>query len=98
MCSGGMSTSLLVTKMKKAAEKAALEVEISANGSADPETIVQKNQPDVLLLGPQIRYMFDDLKQKLELPVGVINSIDYGMMDGEKVLQQALDLMESVQG
>ncbi|EQB9249342.1 PTS sugar transporter subunit IIB, partial [Listeria monocytogenes] len=38
-----------------------------------------------------------NMKKKLEpkgIPLAVINSVDYGMMKGDKVLDQALDLMK----
>jgi cellobiose PTS system EIIB component len=94
VCSAGMSTSLLVNKMRASAEKQGLDVSIKAmpEGSfaegADKET-------DVLLLGPQISYRFKTLKDKYEpqgMKVAIINTVDYGMMNGEKVLKDALSL------
>lgn len=93
MCSGGMSTSLLVTKMKKVATATGYDAEIAAYGCSDAESVVAQHQPDVLLLGPQVRYLYNELSTKLDLPVGVINTMDYGMMDGEKVLKQAQTLL-----
>ncbi|MBC1575894.1 PTS sugar transporter subunit IIB [Listeria booriae] len=94
VCSAGMSTSLLVTKMEKAAEERSLEATIFAVSEAEaPDNI---NKIDVLLLGPQVRFLESKFKKKLEplgKPVAVINSIDYGMMNGEKVLNQALSLL-----
>ncbi|MBC2369874.1 PTS sugar transporter subunit IIB [Listeria booriae] len=94
VCSAGMSTSLLVTKMEKAAEEKNLEATIFAVSEAEaPDNI---NKIDVLLLGPQVRFLESKFKKKLEplgKPVAVINSIDYGMMNGEKVLNQALSLL-----
>ena len=51
---------------------------------------------DILLLGPQVRYALEDLKPLCEqnnIPLEVINMIDYGMMNGAKILDQALDLI-----
>ncbi|MBC2327743.1 PTS sugar transporter subunit IIB [Listeria booriae] len=94
VCSAGMSTSLLVTKMEKAAEERNLEATIFAVSEAEaPDNI---NKIDVLLLGPQVRFLESKFKKKLEplgKPVAVINSIDYGMMNGEKVLNQALSIL-----
>ena len=42
-----------------------------------------------MLLGPQVRFMEPDFKQQLEpqgIVVGVIPMLDYGMMNGSKVL------------
>ena len=52
---------------------------------------------DVLLLGPQVRFMKADFEKRLApkgIPLEIINMADYGMMNGEKVLQQAFDLIE----
>jgi len=94
-CSAGMSTSLLVTKMKKAAEAKGIEVSIDAY----PEATMEKelNDVDAVLIGPQIKYLLRKLKKICDdkgVPISVINTMDYGMMDGEKVLNQALKMME----
>ncbi|MBC1475406.1 PTS sugar transporter subunit IIB [Listeria grandensis] len=94
VCSAGMSTSLLVTKMEKAAEDRNLEATIFAVSEAEAPDNIDKI--DVLLLGPQVRFLESKFKKKLEplgKPVAVINSIDYGMMNGGKVLDQALQLL-----
>ncbi len=88
VCAAGMSTSLLVTKMQAAAEAEGLEAEIFAV-SADTNAPV-----DVLLLGPQVRYMQNEFETKLTIPVAVIDMRDYGTMNGEAVLKTALELMK----
>ena len=94
VCSAGMSTSLLVSKMKAAAAAQGLDAAIKAvaessfSSGADKET-------DILLLGPQIGYRLRALKEMYEpqgMKVAVINVMDYGMMNGEKVLKDALKL------
>ena len=50
---------------------------------------------DVILLGPQVRYELKNVKAKYpNKPVEVINMQDYGMMNGNKVLDTALKLIE----
>ncbi len=92
-CSAGMSTSLLVTKMQKAAEAKGIEVDIAA--FAEAEMARHLENVDVVLLGPQIRYALSRAKKlcgEKGIPVDVISSMDYGMMNGEKVLDQALKI------
>ena len=50
---------------------------------------------DVVLLGPQIRHMLEDVKKIVagKCPVEVIDMRDYGMIRGEKVLDKALKLV-----
>lgn len=80
-CSAGMSTSLLVSKMRAQAEKYEVPVVIEAF----PETLAgEKGQTaDVILLGPQIAYMLPEIQRLLpNKPVEVIDSVLYGKIDG----------------
>ncbi|GMA45763.1 PTS sugar transporter subunit IIB [Tetragenococcus muriaticus] len=97
VCSAGMSTSLLVTKMQKAADDKGMEAEIFACSSSEADQNLENCSVDVLLLGPQVRFMKGDFEKRLApkgIPLDVINMSDYGMMNGENVLQQAENLME----
>ena len=51
---------------------------------------------DVILVGPQIRYLLNNIKKEVNntVPVELIDMRIYGMMDGEKVLNQALNALE----
>lgn len=93
-CSAGMSTSLLVKKMKAAAEQRGLDVQIDAFGASEFSSHVGDYQ--VVLLGPQVKYMQPDLQQEAD-PFGVrveaINMMDYGMQNGDNVLDFAMDLI-----
>jgi len=93
VCSAGMSTSLLVTKMAKVAESRNLEAEIFAVSEADSKNHLDV---DVVLLGPQVRFLLKKMKSTFNpkgIEVEVIASINYGLMDGAKVLDQALSLI-----
>ena len=92
VCSAGMSTSLLVTKMLKAAATINLEVEISAHSAGEAKKLVKN--ADVVLLGPQVRFMKNEFIKLVTVPVDVIDMMAYGRMDGEKVLLSALALLE----
>ncbi|UQS82201.1 PTS sugar transporter subunit IIB [Bombilactobacillus folatiphilus] len=94
VCAAGMSTSLLVSKMQKAAEEKGIEAKIFATAAADADAKIETEQPDVLMLGPQVSYMLDDFKGRVNIPVEVINMQDYGMMNGPKVLDEALSLIQ----
>ena len=72
VCSAGMSTSLLVTKMQKAAEENEVECKIWAVSQSDAPNNWEK--ADVLLLGPQVRYELKNVKKMfLDKPVEIIN-------------------------
>lgn len=93
-CSAGMSTSLLVEKMKKAARERQLTVEIEAIPVSDFEAHV--DEATVVLLGPQVRYKLAAFKQVADArgkPIAVIDMMAYGMVNGAQVLDQALALI-----
>lgn len=92
-CAGGMSSSILVNKMKEAAKTKEIEVEVWAISESKIEDNITKC--DVLLLGPQIRYVLERAKRiakPYNIPVEIIEMRSYGMCDGEKVLEQALNM------
>ena len=97
VCAAGMSTSLLVTKMEKAAAAMGDEVEIFALPISEGEKRV--GDVDCILLGPQVRFNLRKIKEEAAkvnpgLPVDVIDMKDYGMMNGEKVYNYAKKLMD----
>lgn len=92
-CAAGMSTSLLVTKMKEAAKAMNIEADIAAAGETKMHD--ETDGIDVALLGPQIRFKLAEAKKICEpkgVPVDVIPMVDYGTMNGKKVLEFALKL------
>jgi len=94
VCNAGMSTSMLVQKMKRVAGEKGIEVLIDAVPSTDLSLCWES--ADVILLGPQIGFMKDSVKETVEnkIPVEVINTVDYGRMNADKVLTVALDLIK----
>lgn len=94
-CASGMSTSVLVSKMKDAAKIKGIEVEIAAF----PEASMDKHldSMDVALLGPQVGYTLAKAKKLCDpkgIPVEVIPMVDYGMMNGAKVIDLAVKLAQ----
>lgn len=52
VCSAGMSTSLLVSKMQKVAEEKEIDADIFAVAANEADQNLEKKDIDVLLLGP----------------------------------------------
>ena len=87
----------MVNKMQKAAEERGLAATIFAVPVSEAEDYLSEKKVDVLLLGPQVRYLLENLQDKLAskgIPVDVIPMTDYGMMKGDKVLDLAESLMK----
>ena len=94
VCNAGMSTSMLVNKMKQYADQNGIPLEITARGinglRADDVTA------DVVLLGPQVGYMKAQIQKKCAdkgVPCDVIPMADYGMVNGKNVLAFAKKLI-----
>ena len=92
VCNAGMSTSMLVNKMKEEAKKQNLEVEIEAKSLTEAKKDL--SGVDCILIGPQIRYELNNVKAVAgNIPVDTINMQDYGLMNGKKVLETALKMI-----
>lgn len=92
VCSAGMSTSLMVNKMKESAKAQGIEAEIWAVSDAEAAENIKK--ADILMLGPQVRFLESKMREIAGLkPVTVIDMQSYGTMNGAKVLEQALILL-----
>lgn len=94
VCFAGMSTSIMMNKMKKAAAKKDVDLDIKAIPLSELEENLEG--VEVVLLGPQIRYAYPEVEKltKGKIPAVVISSVDYGMMNGEKVLNEAIKAIE----
>lgn len=81
---------MLVKRMQDAASEKGVEAEIWAVG--DSESVEEVKKADIVLLGPQVRYLEKKMNERVnhEKPVQVIDMAAYGTMNGAKVLDQAL--------
>jgi len=84
-----MSTSFMVNKMKDSAKARGIEAEIWA--VADAEAAANIEKADIMMLGPQVRFLEKGIAG--DKPVTVIDMVAYGSMNGEKVLDQALEIL-----
>jgi len=95
-CSSGMSTSMMVNKMRTVAKENNVPVEVDAVGLDKFSEAVKVY--DVILLGPQVKFKLDEFKgiaEKYGKKVAVIDSVIYGQMNGKKALSDAIKLLKS---
>lgn len=86
-CAAGMSTSLLVNKMKEAAKADGYDCRIEAFSLA--KVPQEGPKADIILLGPQVRFNMNNVQSQCPgVPVEAIDMMDYGMMNGKKVIDQ----------
>lgn len=92
VCNAGMSTSMLVTRMEKAAAAKGIDATIQAVPLTTAEKMI--TEWDVVMLGPQVRHCLNQLKKVSgDVPIEVINMKDYGLMNGENVLNRAIEII-----
>jgi PTS system cellobiose-specific IIB component len=91
-CAMGASSSLLAVKTEEAAKAKGLDVEMTLLSAAEAAIYDFRAKPvDVVLIAPQVRFKKRSIAQAaapLGIPVEDIESITYGMMDGEKLCEQ----------
>lgn|SRR5699024_3894136 len=95
VCSAGMSTSLLVNKMKSSAEERNIKAKIKAVSELELGNNLLNT--DVILIGPQVRYLERKINKQAEpkgIKVDIIEQTAYGLIQGDKVLEQAIALLE----
>ena len=97
-CSAGMSTSMLASNMQDVANQHNLPIKVAAFPHNKLEEIISEDRPDCILLGPQVKYMYEETVEQFcsqGIPIAVIDQGDYGMMNGEKVLKSAIILIKA---
>ncbi|WP_413110362.1 PTS sugar transporter subunit IIB [Thaumasiovibrio sp. DFM-14] len=95
-CAAGMSTSMLVAKMEQAAREKGVDCEISAHSIAEFEECIQWS--DVCLVAPQVKFKYEEFKSRAAIlgkGCGLINMMDYGLLKGDAVLVQAMELYQA---
>lgn len=86
-CNAGMSSSILVKKIRDVAEKTGEDIEVSAVANASIKNEVGKW--DVCLVGPQLVFAVDSIHQQLNIPVASIEPRVYAMADGAAAIEMA---------
>ena len=92
VCEHGASTSMLTSRMKDAAEKLGIEAYINAYSFTKLDEVI--DGADIVLLGPQVRFKKKEFEKKYSdkgVEFMIIDTVDYGMMNGEKVLKTVLE-------
>ncbi len=88
-CNAGMSTSLLVQKMR--AEAAAQGIEATIEAKPLNKALESIDDFDILMLGPQISYAKKEAEEFAgDKPVIVIPMSDYGRMNAKGIIAEAL--------
>ena len=90
ICNLGMSTSVLVDKMAAYTKSKGIETDIDARAFQRVEDRI--HQTDILLIGPQVRFMAKKFQDQYggEIPViQIMDMSDYALQNVEKIFEQA---------
>ncbi|MFD1412191.1 PTS sugar transporter subunit IIB [Oceanobacillus jeddahense] len=93
LCSWGATSSQLAKKVEQAAEKRELDVEVYAGGTGEFKQ--KASEYDVALLEPQVRHLKKEVTkigEQNDVPVELVDQRAFALMDGDKVLDQALNM------
>jgi PTS system cellobiose-specific IIB component len=99
VCAAGMSSSMLEEKIRKAAAAAGCAMELKAIDSMRMSLWdFEKDRMDIILVAPQVRFKKRSIAEKAE-PLGIvvqdIDTIAYGMVDGDKIFAQVLKAIKN---
>lgn len=96
-CSAGMSTSMLVTKLRKTAEKLGHDYHIYAVPTSVLSEELANEDISAIFLGPQVAFQKDSILELVNdknIPVEVIDTMDYGTMNADKIINQIRIVLE----
>ena len=91
LCSGGLSTSMLLNRLKAEAERQQLPLQVEAHGL--PEYPALAARFDVILLGPQVAHKAQQVAAASGKPTAAIPALDYAVGNAANVLRQAQTLL-----
>lgn len=92
ICVGGLSTGILMKKMKKYAQDMRFPLTINACAATDIEEISDDDY-DVILLGPQISYKKPEIEAVAKAPIGTISAYDYAIGNAEGIFAQVQKIL-----
>lgn len=97
VCENGASTGMVMRKMQQAAKEKAIDVDIKAYPYSQLDDIISSK--DYILLGPQMAFKKEPTVQRYPQyadRIAVMNTMDFGMMRGEKILSEAISAIEAL--
>ncbi|OIK96826.1 PTS lactose transporter subunit IIB [Oenococcus oeni] len=93
ICGSGASSGFMAAAIRKAAKKKGTELKVKASSESQLDDMI--DDTDILLIGPHLSYMLDDLKTKIagkDVKVAVIPQAIYGSLNGSKALEMISEM------
>lgn len=88
VCNAGMSTGILAKKIQAISNNT---LEVKAYSEAEYKDYL--DDVDLVLVGPQIRFLIPQIEESVNVPVQVIAPMKYGMMDGAGIYEDIKELI-----
>lgn len=98
-CGAGMSSGFLAQQMRNAAKKKEIPMQASAKSQNDIEEYL--SDADILLIGPHLAYLKEDLSKKCEpyhIPVEIIPKDIYAALNGKALLEIVVAALQFEEG
>ncbi|MFF2586282.1 PTS sugar transporter subunit IIB [Peribacillus butanolivorans] len=96
VCSGGMSSAIVVNALKKEGEKQGVNIDVLAVGTQEFDSEV-RNGWDVAMVAPQVKHRFDGFKASADeagVPCQVIPAQAYSPLGGPALLKLITELVK----
>lgn len=91
VCSGGMSSAIVVKAILKEADSSGFGLEMKAVGTGEFEDELKNENYDLALVAPQVKHrlsVFQETAKAFNVPVELIVPMGYTPIGAPKVLQQ----------
>ncbi len=87
LCAGGMSTSILMTKMNNYAKQINYECTVKAYAKDRAADVAA--DADIIMIGPQIGYAMEEIQSNLpDKKIILMNMSDYGFQRADVFIEQ----------
>lgn len=96
-CNAGMSTGIMQIKLQEQSKLHKVEASIEAVAMADLEENLEGT--NAILLGPQVRFALNDIKEMVhgEIPVIAMDLQDFGLMRADHIWDTTMQAMQEFQ-
>ena len=92
VCAGGLSSSIVMKKVRRYGEEIGEEVVIDAVGVAEVSDVW--NNYDCILTAPQVRNRFNQIKETASIPVAAMAPQDYAIGNAANIVKLAKSLIK----
>jgi PTS system cellobiose-specific IIB component len=91
VCSGGMSSAIVVKSIKQEADKQGFPLQIKAVGTGEFEEELKTGDYDLAIVAPQVKHrinVFTEQANSVNVPIELIVPMGYTPLGAPKVLEQ----------